>query len=152
MLAVVGRCWCTLYIGGRKRKEIVDTGPYSVSRNPLYLFSMLGIAGVGAQTGSITLALILLTVAVAIFLPVILKEEGALNQQFGPDYAAYCARVPRFGPRFAAWRDSEILATRPWLFQVTAREGLLLLLVIPLCESIEWLQDAGWFVPFIRLP
>jgi protein-S-isoprenylcysteine O-methyltransferase Ste14 len=151
-LAVLGRCWCTLYIGGRKRREIVQAGPYSISRNPLYLFSLLGIAGIGAQTGSIALALILVTLALAIFLPVVLKEEQALHRQFGSDYAAYCARVPRFGPRFAAWRDSEILATRPRLFQVTAREGLLLLLVIPLCESIEWLQDAGWFVPFIRLP
>jgi protein-S-isoprenylcysteine O-methyltransferase Ste14 len=152
VLAVVGRCWCTLYIGGRKRKEIVDIGPYSISRNPLYLFSMIGIVGLGAQTGSLALALILLTVAIAIFLPVIMKEEEALRRDFGSGYTAYCARVPRFGPRFSTWQDSEIVAARPRLFWITAREGLLLLLVIPLCESIEWLQDAGWFVPFIRLP
>jgi protein-S-isoprenylcysteine O-methyltransferase Ste14 len=26
-LAIVGRAWCSLYIGGRKKAEIVDRGP-----------------------------------------------------------------------------------------------------------------------------
>ena len=33
--AILGRMWCTLYIGGRKSAEIVQTGPYSMTRNPL---------------------------------------------------------------------------------------------------------------------
>jgi len=33
--AIVGRAWCTLYIGGRKLHELVTAGPYSISRNPL---------------------------------------------------------------------------------------------------------------------
>ena len=39
LVAILGRIWCTLYIGGRKCAEVVDSGPYSVIRNPLYVFS-----------------------------------------------------------------------------------------------------------------
>src|SRR5690606_27834472 len=46
LLAILGRTWCTLYIGGRKSAEIVRGGPYSVTRNPLYVFSTIGAAGI----------------------------------------------------------------------------------------------------------
>lgn len=35
MVCVLGRAWCSLYIGGRKTQEIVASGPYSLCRNPL---------------------------------------------------------------------------------------------------------------------
>jgi len=38
---VLGRFWAILYIGGRKNREVVITGPHSVCRHPLYLFSTL---------------------------------------------------------------------------------------------------------------
>ncbi|TIL80128.1 MAG: isoprenylcysteine carboxylmethyltransferase family protein, partial [Mesorhizobium sp.] len=53
-LGVVGRLWSTLYIGGRKSSEVVTGGPYSITRNPLYVFSTVAAAGVGAQIGSFT--------------------------------------------------------------------------------------------------
>ncbi|TGS89835.1 isoprenylcysteine carboxylmethyltransferase family protein, partial [bacterium M00.F.Ca.ET.177.01.1.1] len=51
-LGIVGRLWSTLYIGGRKSSEVVTGGPYSITRNPLYVFSTVAAAGVGAQIGS----------------------------------------------------------------------------------------------------
>src|SRR6476660_1715925 len=30
------RLWATGYVGGRKRRELVTEGPYSLCRNPLY--------------------------------------------------------------------------------------------------------------------
>ena len=49
-IATVGRLWCSLYISGYKTKQLVKTGPYSLSRNPLYFFSLLGAIGVGMVT------------------------------------------------------------------------------------------------------
>ena len=151
VVAILGRSWCTLYIGGRKSREIVDTGPYSVSRNPLYYFSLIGIFGIGAQTGSLVLGPLVLAVSLAIFVPTILREEEALAERFGPKYQDYMARVPRFGPRFSAWVDMDTVEVSPRLLWRTVREGMLFLLAIPLCEGIEWLQESGYIVPFIHL-
>lgn len=51
-VAVLGRTWSSLYIGGRKNAELVQFGPYSLMRNPLYTFSFIGAAGIGLQLGS----------------------------------------------------------------------------------------------------
>jgi protein-S-isoprenylcysteine O-methyltransferase Ste14 len=57
VFCIIGRTWTSLYIGGRKNNKLVQYGPYSISRNPLYLFTFIGAAGMGAQLGSLSLAL-----------------------------------------------------------------------------------------------
>lgn len=151
-IAIVGRSWCTLYIGGRKNHEIVACGPYSISRNPLYVFSLIAILGIGLQTGSLVMGLVAAAVGCAIFYPVVRLEEAALASAFGADYAAYRARVPRFGPNFALWRDAEVIVVHPARLRQTFLEALLFLLAIPICEAVDTLQDAGHIVPLLHLP
>lgn len=59
LACIFGRLWSILYVGGRKNQELVTGGPYSMTRNPLYFFSTVGIVGVGLMFGSISVALIL---------------------------------------------------------------------------------------------
>lgn len=151
-LCIVGRAWCSLYIGGRKKAEIVDRGPYSISRNPLYVFSFIGAFGVGAQTGSVTLALLFLAVTFAVFWFTVRREEAWLTEAFGAPYLAYVARTPRFGPDFSKWKDEGTLEIRPRFFLTTLRDGLVFLLAVPLFESIEKLQSIGWLAPLLHLP
>ncbi|BDW87979.1 methyltransferase family protein [Thalassospira tepidiphila] len=152
LMAIFGRAWCTLYIGGRKARDLTDTGPYSISRNPLYMFSFIGAVGIGAQTGSLLIALLFGVGAFGVFLPVILREERALETLFGASFDDYKARVPRFGPRFGAWRDAEILEVRPHLLWRTLRDGLVFLMVIPIFELIDRLQISGLVDPLVYLP
>lgn len=152
IVCIVGRAWCSLYIGGRKKAEIVDRGPYSISRNPLYVFSFMGAFGVGAQTGSIVLASVFLLVAMVVFYFTVKREEAWLGQAFGQPYADYCARTPRFGPDFSKWRDTEALDVRPRFFLITLRDGLCFLAAIPLFEAIEAMQHVGWLQTLLRLP
>lgn len=152
VFAIVGRAWCSLYIGGRKKAEIVDTGPYSISRNPLYLFSYVGSFGVGAQTGSIVMGLLFLAISMVVFHFTVQREEAWLMNAFGEPYAAYMRRTPRFGPDFSKWKDEETLTVRPQFFLATIRDGLVLLLAIPVFEAIETFQAMGVLKILLHLP
>ena len=152
IFAIVGRAWCSLYIGGRKKAEIVDRGPYSISRNPLYVFSFIGAFGIGAQTGSVTVSLLFVAAAVWIFAQTVQREEGFLSREFGETYARYVARTPRFGPNFSLWRDEPELTVRPEFFLTTIRDGLVLLVAIPVFELIDLGQAQGWLHVLTHLP
>lgn len=152
VIAIVGRAWCSLYIGGRKKAEIVDKGPYSISRNPLYVFSYVASFGVGAQTGSVVMALLFTAIAMIVFYFTVKQEEAWLLNAFGEPYEAYLRRTPRFGPDFSKWQDVETLQVRPEFFLSTIRDGLVMLLAIPIFEAIAKLQAMGLITTVFRLP
>lgn len=152
VFSIVGRAWCTLYIGGRKKADVVDRGPYSLTRNPLYLFSFFGAFGVGAQSGSVTIALGFVLASLLIFRLTVSREETFLAREFGERYVAYRDRTPRFLPNFSLWRDSDELTIRPSLFLLTLRDGMVFLLAIPFFEAIDLAQAAHWLGVVARLP
>lgn len=151
-VAVMGRLWCTLYIGGRKNAELVARGPYSLSRNPLYFFSAIGAMGVGAQTGSALVALFFAAVTVIAFHVVINREEEFLRQEFGAAFNAYCRRVPRFFPRFSGYDGKDMVTVDPARLYSTFFDGLVFFAAIPAFEGIEWLQQSGVLPVVLRLP
>lgn len=148
---ILGRMWCTLFIGGKKTHELVAIGPYSISRNPLYVFSVIASAGIGALTGSLILTFGFGLICYLIFVPVVFKEEKFLLAAFGDDYAAYCAKVPRFFPKFQLYRAPVELTILPKRLYVTFIDGLVFFVALPVLEIIEWMQDSGIIVPFITL-
>lgn len=100
MAGVIVRTWATLYVAGRKTRELVTSGPYSISRNPLYLGSLLiGLAMAGLLQ-SVTLFVAIVVLGPIIYLPVIRKEEEALARAHGAHFEEYCRMVPRFLPGF----------------------------------------------------
>jgi protein-S-isoprenylcysteine O-methyltransferase Ste14 len=152
LICIAGRCWCTLYIGGRKGAELVDIGPYSLCRNPLYFFSFLGAAGVGAQTGTVTVALLFTIAAWVVFRLVVSREEGFLKGALGEPYARYLAAVPRFLPLPWLWKGKDMVEVRPGRVALTFLDGLSFLLAIPLAEGLEMLQNHGLAPVLLRLP
>ncbi len=152
VIAICGRTWCTLYIGGRKRESLVTEGPYSVMRHPLYTFTIIGLLGLGAQTGSILAALMLAAASGWPLLAVARHEENVLLQTFGEDYRAYHARTPAFLPAPRLWREAERLEVRPVLVRRTFMEAALILLAVPLAEVIHAAQSRGLLPVFARLP
>ena len=82
-------------------------GPYSVCRNPLYFFSMLGGLGVGLATETLTIpALILL--AFAVYYPFVIHyEENKLLTVHGEDFKNYFQTVPRFWPKWTLLIEPE---------------------------------------------
>jgi len=151
-LAVAGRTWCTLYIGGRKKREIVSVGPYSLSRNPLYVFSVLGALGIGMTSGSIAVGLLVAAFAFVIFDGVVRREEAYLESHFGDTYAAYRRRVPRWLLPQGHWRDAEHLDVRPKLVLITFRDASIMLLALPVVEGVEALRGLLHLPVLLHLP
>lgn len=143
LLAILGRTWCTLYIGGRKSAEVVRSGPYSITRNPLYFFSAIGAMGIGAMIGSVTVALFLGVCCWIAFHYVILVEEDHLKKLFGEPYRAYLREVPRFFPNPLLYKDVDAVSVRPDTLYRTFGDGLMFLAAYPFFEFVEYLQDAG---------
>jgi protein-S-isoprenylcysteine O-methyltransferase Ste14 len=151
VLTILGRMWCTLYIGGRKSIEIVRLGPYSMSRNPLYVFSTIGAAGIGFMTGSLIVALLLAVLCYVAFYFVIVTEEGYLEEIFGDAYTSYKAEVPRFFPNFSIYRETEVLTVKSSMLYKTFTDGLVFFVSYPLFEFIEYLQSIHVLPILLRL-
>lgn len=151
-LGIVGRLWSTLYIGGRKSAEVVSGGPYSMTRNPLYVFSTLAAAGVGAQMGSVVAMLGFGLLCAVAFHVVILREEKYLKDMFGTPYEAYMARVPRFIPNPSLYDEGDTGSFRPKLLLTTLLDGLVFLAAMPFFESIDAMQMSGVLPVLFRLP
>ena len=152
VVCILGRTWASLYIGGRKIEEFVQTGPYSVMRNPLYFFSFLGAAGVGMQVGSVAVGLICAVLTWVVFYVVVRQEEQVLEGRYGDSYRSYLMRVPRFLPKPSLWRDEPTLTIRPPRVLVTFADALVFLLAVPLAEFFEHLQETGVIPVLLRLP
>lgn len=152
IICIAGRTWCSLYISGRKDVFLVTVGPYSVCRNPLYTFSILGVAGIGAQLGSITVSLVVGMATWALFYLVAKGEEKMLLRVYGGPYADYCARVPRFGVRLSQWQSAGPLEVYVGRVVRTFVDACLFLLAIPAAAAFAYVHDAGLFPVFLRLP
>lgn len=147
VIGILGRTWCSMYIGGYKLKRLVTEGPYSLTRNPLYVFSAIAAFGLGAQLGSAFFALLCAAATVAIFLLVIGHEERALAAKFPAEYAAYKARVPRLIPSFRNWQDAEEIPVQPALVYRTFWDAMFFLLAIPALKGLESLRESWLTAP-----
>lgn len=142
-LGTIGRVWATLYIAGRKTKELVRSGPYSICRNPLYLFSLLGGLGVALVTETLTIPLLFL-VPFALYYPwVIRSEEHRLRAAHGATFDDYCAQVPAFWPRFAALREEETYVVNAVSFRKHIFTALWFVWLIGAIEMVESLHELG---------
>ena len=152
LAGILGRAWCTMHIGGQKFTELVTVGPFSISRNPLYVFSLIATFGAGLQTASFLFAIVATAGVWFIIDTTVRKEEAALSARFNEAYAAYCAQTPRYIPRFSSWRGVDALTVSMPLFYKTLLDGSLFLLIIPAAQFIHWLQAAGYAPVLLRLP
>ncbi len=152
IVGVMGRVWCAAYIGGRKGRVIVDVGPYSVTRNPLYVFSFVGLAGIGLVSGMLTVTAVLALAFAVYYRGVVAGEERFLADRHAEEFGEYVKRVPRWIPRPALYREADEPMGLPRNVLITIRESSAFFVVLPLFALIAWLQDAGVLPVLLRLP
>ena len=100
-----GRLWSSLYIEGNKNEKLISGGPYSMMRNPLYVFSLTLLAGYCCAIQSIAVSVVFLGLFVIIYMPTIYNEEKILLSLYSDLYKSYYDRTPRFLPKFSLYKS-----------------------------------------------
>ncbi len=76
--------------------ELITTGPYAISRNPMYVAWSLIYIGTIFFVDTKWLMLLFSFVLAYTHYRVILREEGGLEELFGNEYREYCKQVRRY--------------------------------------------------------
>jgi protein-S-isoprenylcysteine O-methyltransferase Ste14 len=75
---------------------LVTSGPYAITRNPIYIGFVLVYFGLTILLTSVWLLLLLIPVLLILQRGVVEREEAYLERSFGEPYRKYKARVPRW--------------------------------------------------------
>lgn len=142
IFAVLGRFWSILYSGSQKNARVVQEGPYSVCRHPLYFFSTLGVAGLGLMTDSYLLFLLLTALAASVLTVTARKEESYLRETFGAEYEAYAARVPMIFPNPALYTSPPAVTVSVGPLRRNFIDAMVFLAFIPIAEVLEFVKEA----------
>lgn len=82
----------------QRQNKLIKTGPFSVTRNPIYVGALLVFFGLAVALKSYGVLLGFYYLYYVI--KAVVKEEALLEEYFGMEYIAYKSRVPRFIPFF----------------------------------------------------
>ena len=143
-VAAFGRVWATFFLGGNKNICLIKEGPFSVCRNPLYLFTSFGALGIAMESHQLPIV-----VAVACFMLVyygiqVRREEHDLTRLFGQSYLDYTRSTPRFLPCFDRYRPPAAhMTTNSKLVHNAMRDNLWWLIVWYIVHESSFLKAPG---------
>jgi protein-S-isoprenylcysteine O-methyltransferase Ste14 len=143
-IGAAGRIWCSFFISGRKDGQLVTEGPYSISRNPLYVFSCIGMVGVGLTTETLTYPLLFLAIFGLYYPGIMTREERRLEALFGDAYRTYKQRVPRFWPQLRLYSEPASWSSNPRLFRRHILSDIWFIWIAGIIELIEGFRNVGW--------
>jgi protein-S-isoprenylcysteine O-methyltransferase Ste14 len=81
----------------KKNHQLIQSGPYSITRNPIYTGFLMAFAGCAMSLGQLRgwLGIIFLLAAILVKIK---KEEEFMQQVFGSSFQSYKAKVKRLIP------------------------------------------------------
>lgn len=121
------RIWASGYL--YKDECLAVSGPFSYTRNPLYLGSFLIGFGFCLASAQILLLVAFLFFFAFIFAGTIMNEANVLAQKFGAEFVHYKEKVPVFIPALVPY-DSGILCKFNWRQVIHNREYLAVIGVV----------------------
>jgi protein-S-isoprenylcysteine O-methyltransferase Ste14 len=119
ILIVIGeslRMWAVRYAGGVTRTtkvgapSLCTSGPYSYTRNPLYIGNMIIYSGFVFVAGSLNILSMLIITWVFFIIQyylIINLEQNTLIDIFGKEYKNYMNNVPILFPRLSSWKNKD---------------------------------------------
>ena len=76
--------------------RLIDSGPFAISRHPIYVGGAIAFFGVGVALSQAWLCVAALIAAAAVDRYAMAREEAHLAARFGADWTRYAARAPRW--------------------------------------------------------
>ncbi len=80
----------------RPTTEVISSGPFRYSRNPIYVSMTMLCTGIAMVTNNLWILVMMIPAVLVIHYLVIIKEEAFLEEKFGDEYRRYCASVRRW--------------------------------------------------------
>lgn len=151
-VCAMGRLYSTAFLGGFKNQTLVTYGAYSVVRNPLYFFSLLGMTGIAFISTHILIIIIMPLFFIAIYHQLIQREEAFLLETFGQEYADYMKITPRLIPNLKLYHAPERIQSVPKYLNKSFKDAIWWFAAFPLFEFAEYLQESGGVMPLLTLP
>jgi protein-S-isoprenylcysteine O-methyltransferase Ste14 len=143
-IASLGRMWCSLYIAGYKDNKLITEGPYSLCRNPLYFFSLIGVIGIGCATKTFTLPIVFIILFSSYYRFVIKSEEERLKQLFGAEFEEYAKTVPAFFPSFSTFYEPDNYIVKPSVYRRHVFSALWFIWIVGIIGVIEGMKEFGF--------
>lgn len=150
--AALGRLWCSIYICGFKTRRVISDGPYSVVRNPLYGFSLIGAVGLGLVTHSLVVVAVILVLFVGIYPLTVADEEARLEKALGEDYLAYKSRTPRFVPDLSKYSNVDTYTINVPQLQSAFLDAIWFPIGYVVLEGLSYAQRTGALPVLAELP
>ena len=148
----MGRLWALLYISGKKTRELITDGPYSIVRHPLYLFNFIGAIGIGLASENILVLAAVIIFYLSYYPLTILSEEKTLTKKFGQAYIDYAKCTPRFLPKLSLYKSPSQVVINADIFLKNIAIGLWFIWIFLLFNFIEMLQTMGIIHALLRVP
>lgn len=143
-VAAFGRIWATFFLGGHKNTSLIKEGPFSVCRNPLYVFTSFGALGIALESHQLPVVVAVICFMLIYYGAQIRREEGDLARLFGQSYLDYMRTTPRFLPRFDRYRPPPAqLTANSRLVRNAIRDNLWWLIVWYIVHASNFLKVPG---------
>jgi protein-S-isoprenylcysteine O-methyltransferase Ste14 len=142
-MGAFGRLWASLHISGHKNSQLITDGPYSVMRNPLYVFSFVGALGAGFATESLLIVCLIAILFMLYYSVVVKEEERNLAGRHGKEYEVYLRETPRFIPDFRLFHEAETCTVNVRVYRRALLDAALFIGTFCLLHLLEKMHDVG---------
>ena len=142
------RLWGVHHIGviSRTRSDrlgpLIDTGPFSLVRNPLYLGNILLWVGFAVSARLAWVAPLIVLLLGLEYHAIVRWEERLLTARIGTPYVDYTGRVPRWLPTLRAPKNLAGAAAFSWAQTLRSERGTLIAIVVG--YLLLWVKATFW--------
>jgi protein-S-isoprenylcysteine O-methyltransferase Ste14 len=127
--------------------KLIQSGPYSMVRNPMYLGIILIGMGAVFFVMELWVAVLFGLLLILRYWELLLTEERFLLKEFGQEYAEYKNKVPRLFPTASFILKKDIRNYLPLKLAWFKRESVSIIIVLAVALLIEFreeLRECGW--------